>query len=126
LTATIPASDIAADTTARVSVANTSSQGIAAAVPFVVAAYNSSVATIQSVAIGLTADGSGNHAVTLTGKDILPLASLQWGGFSPNSSYLGTGGLAGTITSGEYSTRPVTVTVTNLNASGASPGFVIY
>jgi hypothetical protein len=86
LTASILASDIAAEGTNLVTVANLLPDlWTSSALPFVVM-YAAPAAEIDASSIALTADGSGNHLLTLTGTDFIAAAIFRWNGASLTTS----------------------------------------
>jgi len=126
LNVAISAADIALDGTNMVSVLNTvtipgsSSAGVSSALPFSVIVVDA-IATITGDSRALTADGSGNYALTVTGTDFTPSSLVQWNGIGITTTYVNPGMLSATIPSTSSVTTPVTLTV--LNPAGPSPGF---
>jgi subtilase family serine protease len=121
LAAAISAADIANQTTANVTVANLSpNPGTSSALPFVVMS-GTPVAAITGDSIAVAADSSGNHLLTISGMDFVPLSTVLWNGGALSTTYLSPGILSATITSTDYTTRPATVTVSN--PAGTSAGY---
>jgi hypothetical protein len=121
LTASTLASDIAAEGTNLVTVANLLPDlWTSSALPFVV--MNAApAAQIDASSIALTADGSGNHLLTLTGTDFVAASILRWNGASLTTSYVSPWQLSALITAADYTTRPAALTVSN--PSVTSPVF---
>jgi hypothetical protein len=121
LTATVLTSDLAAEGTELVTVANPSPNATtSAAQPFVVMSATP-VATISGASLAVAADSSGNHVLSLTGTDFVPGSTVQWNGSSLTTSYISPWQISATVTASESSALPATVTVNN--PAGTSGGF---
>ncbi len=122
LTATIPASDIASEGVASVTVANLSAPaGTSAAVPLVVMS-TTPVATVTRVTVAAAAV-NGSYPVGLMGTDFVASSAARWNAANRTTAYDSPGALAVTITAADATTRPATVTVNN--PSGLSAGFTL-
>jgi hypothetical protein len=122
LNALISAADIAVDGTNMVSVSTPAPPSVSSALPFTVIVVDA-IATITGDSRSLTADGSGNYALTVTGKDFVFNSLVQWNGAGLTTTYVSPGILSATIPAGLALTPPVTLTV--LNPAGTSPGFIL-
>ena len=121
LNVAISAADIALDGTNTVSVSNPApNAGVSSSLPFAVIVVDA-IATITGDSRSLTADGSGNYALTVTGKDFVLGSLVQWNGTGLTTTYVSSGILSATIPAGLAVTAPVTLTVSN--PAGTSPGF---
>ena len=121
LTAAIGASDIAKEATNLITVVSFSpNPGTSVALPFVVMSSNP-VATISGGSLPVTADGSGNYLLTLTGTDFVQGSTVKWNGTSLASSYVSPWQISAVVTASEYAGVPARLTVTN--PAGTSAGF---
>ena len=124
LTATILAQDIASESTGLIAVANPApNPGTSPAQPLAVISA-APVATISGSSIAVAADGSGNHAMTLTGTDFGSASVVEWNGTSLATSYVSPWALEATVTATDFATRPATLTVNN--PAGTSTGFELH
>lgn len=122
LTATILAADIAAVGTNLVTVANPApNAATSAAQPFVVMS-STPVATISGASISDAADGSGNHALTLTGTDFVAGSTVEWNGAGLTTTYVSPWQITATLPASDFGTD-ATVTVVNPEPGGTSAGF---
>ncbi len=113
LTAEILPEDIAQEGTNLVTVANLApNPGTSSALPFAVMS-NAPVAAISGGAISVAADGSGNHALTLTGTNFIPSSTVKWSGASLTTTYVSPWQISAVVTASNFTTQPVTVTVEN-------------
>jgi hypothetical protein len=71
------------------------------------------VAAISGGAISMAADGSGNHALTLTGTDFVPNSAVKWNGASLMTTYVSPWQISAVVTASNFITQPVTVKVEN-------------
>ena len=121
LTAAISAADIANEGTNLVTVSNpVPNPSTSPAQPFAVMSPTP-VATISGDAIAVAADGTGNHALTLTGTDFVFSSTVQWNGTSLTTNYVSPWQVSAAITTAEFATQPAAITVNN--ASGTSAVF---
>jgi hypothetical protein len=81
---------------------------------------NAPVAAISGGAISMAADGSGNHALTLTGTDFVPNSAVKWNGASLMTTYVSPWQISAVVTASNFITQPVTVKVEN--PAGISSG----
>ena len=120
LQATILASDIAADGTELVTVANSSATS--AALPF---AVQSSVPMITGASLAAAPDAGGNYQLTLTGMNFLPTSTVRWNSSTTLvSSNVNPWTITAVVPASDYASRPATVTVSN--SSTTSLGFVVH
>jgi hypothetical protein len=94
--------------------------GTFAAQPFAVMSATP-VATVLGTAISNTADGNGNHVLSLKGTDFVSGSTIDWNGVSLTTSYVSPWAITATITPADYTARPAMLTV--MNPAGASAGF---
>ena len=120
LQATILASDIAADGTELVTVANSSATS--AALPF---AVQSGVPMITGASLAAVPDAGGNYQLTLTGMNFLPTSTVRWNSSTTLvSSDANPWTITAVVPASSYASRPATVTVSN--SSTTSLGFVVH
>jgi hypothetical protein len=136
LTASILASDIAAEGMKLVTVASCNTQCGSAllapppsgpafevtssAMPFAVVA-SQPVAKISGSSVSDAADASGNHVLTLDGTDFVSGSTIAWKGASLITNYVSPWQLSAEITAADYATLPAMVTV--VNPAGSSTEF---
>jgi hypothetical protein len=120
LTATILATDIAAEGARLVTVANPSpNAATSAAQPFAVVSATP-VATVSGASISDAADSNGNHVLTLTGTDFITGSTVQWNGASLTTTFVSPWQVTATLPSADFDTD---ATVTVVNPAGTSAGF---
>ncbi len=125
LKATILASDILAEGTALVTVANPApNAGTSTALPFAVQS-STPLAVITGASLADTADADGNYALTLTGTGFVPGSKVQLHGRTLATTYLSPYGLSALVPTGDYLLLPQVVTVMN-SPTSISAGLELY
>jgi len=125
LKATILASDIAAEGTALVTVANPApNAGTSTALPFAVQA-STPVAAITGASLADTSDADGNYALSLTGTGFVPGSKVQLDGRTLATAYVSPYQLSALVPTGDYLLLPQVVTVMN-SPTSISAGLELY
>jgi hypothetical protein len=124
LQATILASDIAREGTGLVTVANPTPTAATSPAQPIAVVSGAPAANITSGSISDTADGSGNHTLTLTGTDFVSGSTVNWNGAGLLTTYVSPWQIGATLPAAD-SGSAATVTVVNPAPGGTSAGFVL-